>query len=396
MAVPARDPARVRVMMIGPFPRSPDRIDGGVAAATMYLAQGLVADPGIDLIAVRICNQDIGNVEDRVLGWPTVDLPLGSGSLVTLYRRQKRRFREILRRYEPDLVHAQGADLAGLLATSCGLPAVVTVHGLLGECARLQTNPMTKARAILAGLLTERRTIRGAEHLISISPYVGEYYQQEMKGRVYDIPNAVAPRFFAVPRAPEAGRLLFAGRISKGKGVHDLIQAGARVAGKVGHVVLAGATPDPAYEALLRAEVERLGLSRRVTFAGLLDEPALLEEFTRAQALVLPSYQETAPMVIQQAMAAGLPVVATRVGGIPRQVDHDVTGLLFEPGDVEALSRALARFHDEPALAARLAAAGTAVAGLRYQSGAVAAATLAVYQEILRTSRTGEVAGCTT
>ncbi len=116
----------------------------------MYLAQGLVADPGIDLIAVRICTDTPRECEDLLLGWPTVDLPLGSGSLVTLYRRQKWRFREILRHYKPDLLHAQGADLAGLLVTGCGLPNVVTVHGLIGECAKLQTNPVTKARAILA------------------------------------------------------------------------------------------------------------------------------------------------------------------------------------------------------------------------------------------------------
>lgn len=108
--------------MISPFPRSPDRIDGRVATATMYLAQGLVAAPVVELIAVWICNDGIGNSKDRALGWPTVDLPLGSGSLVTLYRRPKRRVREILWRYEPDLVHAEGADLTGLLATSRGYP----------------------------------------------------------------------------------------------------------------------------------------------------------------------------------------------------------------------------------------------------------------------------------
>jgi glycosyltransferase involved in cell wall biosynthesis len=395
MTSPTRSPARVRVLMIGPFPRLPDRIDGGVTAATMYLAQGLVADPSIDLIGVRICNDDIGPAEDRNLGWPTVDLALGSGSLVTLYRRQERRFLEILRHYKPDLIHAQGADLAGLLATGCGLPAVVTVHGLLGECARLQTKTLTKARAVLAGLLTERRTIRRAAHLISISPYIGEYYQGEIKGCVHDIPNAVAPRFFSIPRSPETGRVLFAGRISKGKGVHDLIQAVAQVPRKVEHLLLAGATPDLAYESFLRAEVERLGLTRRVSFAGLLDEPALLAEFARAGALVLPSYQETAPMVVQQAMAAGLPVVATRVGGIPQQIEHNVSGLLFEPGDVGALAHRLGLIHDEPELASRLAAAGKATAESRYQSSSVATATMNVYQEIIGAPRVGGVAGCT-
>ena len=100
-------------------------------------------------------------------------------------------------------------------------------------------------------------------------------------------------------------------------------------------------------------------------------------------------------MVVQQAMAAGLPVVATRVGGIPQQIEHNVSGFLFDPGDVEALSRTLARFHDEPALAARLAAAGRAMAEVRYRADSVATSTRAVYQEVIGAARVGRIAGCT-
>jgi glycosyltransferase involved in cell wall biosynthesis len=177
--------------------------------------------------------------------------------------------------------------------------------------------------------------------------------------------------------------LLFAGRIAKGKGPHDLVHAIARIPDKFGRLILAGATPDPAFERGLRADVERLGLAGRVEFAGLLDEPALLQEFARAEALVLPSYQETAPMVVQQAMAAGLAVVASRVGGIPQQVEHDANGLLFDAGDVAALASLLARLHDEPGLASRLANAGRAVAEERYDASSVAAATRMVYEEVI-------------
>ena len=75
--------------------------------------------------------------------------------------------------------------------------------------------------------------MRRATDLISISPYVGRYYEGEIKGRVHEVPNAIAPRFFRVPRAPERGRLLFAGRIAKGKGPHDLVHAVARIPDKV-------------------------------------------------------------------------------------------------------------------------------------------------------------------
>ena len=92
---------------------------------------------------------------------------------------------------------------------------------------------------------------------------------------------------------------------------------------------------------MLRRIAGELGIAPKVEFTGLLDEPSLIREFERAEALVLPSFQETAPMVVQQAMAAGLAVVASRVGGIPYQIRHEVSGLLFEAGNVAAASDAI-------------------------------------------------------
>jgi glycosyltransferase involved in cell wall biosynthesis len=370
-------------MMIGPYPVSPNKIDGGVAAATMYLSQALSSLQGIDLTGVRIGRQGDESREDHALGWRVLDMPLGRLSLSTLYRPQRRRLRNLLERYDPHIVHAQGADLAGLLAVTCGRPAVVTVHGMLGECARFQTDPTNRLRARLAALVTERRAIGRSPDLIAISPYVARYYREDIKGRVHDIPNAVAPAFFRVARRMEQGRFLYAGRIANGKGLVELLHAVAHNTSSVTALVLAGATPDPAYGAYLRGEVERLGLGNRVLFAGLLTEPELVDEFARAEALVLPSHQETAPMVIQQAMAAGLSVIATTVGGIPDQVQHETTGLLFDAGDTLALSGLIQRFGKNPGLSARLGQAAKAVATKKYQGSAVAEATVSVYRQAL-------------
>jgi glycosyltransferase involved in cell wall biosynthesis len=238
--------------------------------------------------------------------------------------------------------------------------------------------------------LTERNTIRRAEHLIAISPYVTRYYQHEISGRVYDIPNAVAPSFFDISRSPEAGRLLYAGRISNGKGLPDLLRAIARIPAAVSHLVLAGANHDTAYGEFLKKMIADLGLGETVVFAGLLDEPELLEEFRKATALVLPSHQETAPMVVQQAMAAGLPVVATNVGGIPAQIEHEVTGLMFRPGDVGNLSELLARICSDAQVGARLAQSAKRSAAVRFSAISVAQATLSVYRSIKSGSADGE------
>ncbi len=374
--------------MLGQFPQSPSRIDGGVAAAMTYLAQALIRLQEIELIGVRLAAGGYGQAGTGSFEWPIVDLPLDRFSVSTLYRRQKQEFAALLDRFRPDVVHAQGADAAGLIAVSCGLPAVVTVHGLLGECANYQSSVRVRARARFSSFLTERPTIRKATDLIAISPFVTSYYGDEIKGRVHAIPNAVAPSFFQLARTPERGRFLFAGRISKGKGVLELVRAFAACGDKVRRLILAGASPDPDYEKLVRRAVSEAGLGDRVRFAGLLDEAALLKEFALAEALVLPSYQEPAPMVIQQAMAAGIAVVASRVGGVPFQIDDGVTGLLIEPGATDELARTITRFHADPTLGARLGAAAKSAASIAFEAGAVADATYQVYRDIIHDSMT--------
>lgn len=373
----------MRVMMIGAYPQSSERIDGGVSAAMTYLSHALAANSEIELIGARITAAGDESGEDRVLGWPVANIVLGRMALASGYRRQMRRLQELLLRYRPDIVHGQGVDIAGFLAVGCGLPAVITVHGLLGECAKYQSNSINKLRATLAARLTEKRTIRRAADLIAISPYVAQYYSNDIRGRVHDIPNPVAPAFFQVIRAPERGRLLYAGRIANGKGLLDLLRAVAGDDSRVTKLVLAGAVPDPAYGELLRREAATFGLADRIHFAGLLSESHLLKEFRGADALVLPSYQETAPMVVQQAMAAGIPVIATTVGGIPQQIEHEATGLLFEAGDVDRLTNLITRLVQNPDLARRLGEAAKAVAVSRYPAKSVAQATVSVYRSAL-------------
>jgi len=379
-------------MMIGPYPRSPERLDGGVTAATTYLSHLLAAEPGIDLVSVRVARRRDGAVDPADYRWPIADLPLGKMSLSSLYRRQKAELRRLIEHYRPDVVHGQGTDIAGFLAVDCGIPAVVTVHGLLGECARYQTDPVTKARALLTGLMTERRTVRRAKDLIAISPYVTRYYGANIRGRVHHIPNVISTRYFQMRRCPEPGRLLYAGRISNGKGLGELLEAVARNAPSVSALVLAGNAPDAAYRDWLRAEAERLGVTPKVVFAGLLDEAALLGEFGRAEALMLPSYQETAPMVIQQAMAAGLAVIATRVGGIPDQLEDGRTGLLCDAGDVDGLARQLSKLLNDASLGARLGECARHAANAAFQPASVARATLDVYRQSTAKTRAAVIA----
>jgi len=139
----------------------------------------------------------------------------------------------------------------------------------------------------------------------------------------------------------------------------------------------------------LRADLTRLidevGLSGSAELRGATTEPE-----TALQAMdifALPSLSEACPNVLLEAMASGLPVVATRVGGNPALVEDEVTGLLVPPGDPDALAKAIIRLMEDPMLADRLGAAAREVVCARFGVNRMLARVQALYERALDTHR---------
>jgi colanic acid/amylovoran biosynthesis glycosyltransferase len=158
-------------------------------------------------------------------------------------------------------------------------------------------------------------------------------------------------------------RILCVGTLHEVKGQVHLIQACAelRDAGVDFTCRLVGRGPD---EGAHRRMIERLGLQARVELLGALPQDGVLEELHSADVLVAPSVttargqREGIPVVLMEAMSCGLPVVSTRLSGIPELVDHDRTGLLVTPGSSEQLAAALSRLAADHALRRRLGEEG--------------------------------------
>lgn len=160
----------------------------------------------------------------------------------------------------------------------------------------------------------------------------------------------------AVAAADGAGlSLLCVATLTPRKGHLQLLDALARVRDRrwILHCV-GSATRDPAHARALAARIEALALADRVRLEGELDRASLDRHFARADGFVLASAYEGYGMAFAEALARGLPVIGTNAGAIAQTVPTDA-GLLVEPGDVDALAAALARFLDDPALRRRLA-----------------------------------------
>ena len=146
------------------------------------------------------------------------------------------------------------------------------------------------------------------------------------------------------------------GRIEPAKGQHLLIEALARLHRPGLHAAIVGHVMDADYRQRLSEQVAAAGLGARVRFHDFVPDPmACMQAF---DAVVLTTQNETFGLVLPEAMRCGVAVIGSDAGGVREIIDDGETGLLFRSGDAAGLAQQLARLHDDPALRARLAAAG--------------------------------------
>ena len=150
-------------------------------------------------------------------------------------------------------------------------------------------------------------------------------------------------------------------RLTPLKGVSVLLKALAQIAASaaVPSVQLVVVGDGPAREDLER-DAAAYGLAQRVTFTGYRSQDEVAAHLDEADLFILPSFAEGVPVVLMEAMASSVPVIATRVGGVAELVEDGVSGLLVAPSDVEGLAAAIVRLAADPALRRRMGAAGRA------------------------------------
>jgi L-malate glycosyltransferase len=342
----------VRVLFVTTnYPRAQSPIDGifvreharAAAAGAEVGVVHLLREPGTRGLAELVRVQDeeppAWRIRYRRFGRPLSYAAFLSGAW--------RAFSELRHQgFDPDVLHAN-SHLSALAALALGRrhrkPVVYSEHW----SAFLPDNP---ADLPTGGGLVAKAVLTRADLVLPVSEAMRAALERRApKARFRIVPNVVDDELFRPDGQSSRGRrLLTAGSLGENgaKGVDYLLEALAILApsDEALRLDVAGDGPlRPAYE----AQADRLGLADRVTFHGFRSKADLAELMRRSDLFVLASRFENNPCVILEAMASGLPVVATRVGGLPELVDGR-NGILAEPRNPQSIAERIADALDRP------------------------------------------------
>jgi len=382
----------MRIALVGRYPIQPGGFVGGVEASTSHLIEGLLALGQTDIHLVTL-SAEIDSKVTREEG-PVVYHYLPSPSrlqTVSWFAVPRRRIHRELDRINPDVVHAQNSQVFGNICLGTPFPVVVSVHGIVTEELKHVTGLPALIRGYIHATMLQKSVIRRARHIIQPTRYPEAHFGSSTSAQWHDTGNAISKIFFQEKSSSARVHMLYSGAVIRRKRLADLVEAFAVIADDVPGTMLrvAGPIAEASYAEEVRSVAEARGLSDRIVFLGLLDRSHLAEEYQACGVLVLPSGQETSPMVIAEAMASSAPVVATDVGGVRSLVSDGESGFVIPVGDVTTLADRLGTILKDPGLASDFGKAGYAKARESFTSEAVARKVLTVYEQVIREATSG-------
>lgn len=394
------------------------------------LAAQLRDRPGVELTIAAPGVAPPGIFEEGGVRYAVLPLPGQTSRLVRITENWRHRLTppgtlraaaSLVDRLRPDVVHVHGTEgglglLAGMLPDS---PLVISLQGILqayrrayfsgrtaSEVARLIASAeFAKGRGVVHRYLLLRRqarrevrVMREARSFIGRTAWDREVLAAVNPAAVYYHCDEIMRPQFAASRwkgGGVAGTTIYSTSSAlMGKGTECLLEACALLRSRgVDPLALrvAGVHPGSELDAIYRRAARRHGVSALVDWLGRLDAAAIAAELAAADVFAYPSFVDNSPNSLAEAMLVGVPIVASRVGGIPTLLADGEQGLLVAAGDAAALAAAVERLLADRAAAARLGAAARAFALARHDPGRITDRTLEIYEDVAgRTRRRGD------
>jgi len=351
--------------------------------APTSLLQGFAKLPGLEVHVVSCTQRPMKSPEKLADNIYFHSLTVSRiGWMRTGYLGCIRAIRRKLQEIKPDMVHGQGTEReCALSAVFSGYPNVLTIHGNMRLIAKVNRARPFSFYWLAAKL--ETLTLPRTDGIVCISNYTQEAVRALAK-KTWVVPNAVDDSFFEISSIPASPpRILCVGNVDQRKNQNALIRALDEI--QEGHdfelIFLGQAYSRSAYA---REFLEMVTTRPWCRYRGFVDRDGLKQQLATATGLILPSLEDNCPMVLLEAMAAGVPVAAACVGGIPDLVRQDETGLLFDPLNPPAMAAAVRELLENSGQTRAIRAKKEAHA--RFHSEIIARQHEAIYREVLSSS----------
>jgi glycosyltransferase involved in cell wall biosynthesis len=375
-------------------------LGGGAGVATAALAQRLI-ERGIAVDVVTSSATGDAGVEQ-------CSSPRGSGSL-RLFRVRSRRIgiheagmlgaasylvnalplvRQLLQAHRYDLVHVFFSLPTGALLPFVDLGRVPLIVSLRGSDVP-GYDPFNISMQHFHRLLTPltRWIWRRADRVVPVCESLGRLALMTCPGLAYSVvPNGVDLDLFhpAVPARPMNSRrirCLAVARLVERKGLGELIRAFASLPRGGYELEIVGDGPD---ERVLRELAVKLGVAHEIVFRGPLNREGVARRYRAADLFTLPSSAEAFGNVFAEALASGLPVIGSDVGGIPELIEHGVNGFLVTPGNPQTLAQAIQYLADDPELRMAMSLRNRAKAVATLDWSQVTARYVSIYEGVMK------------
>jgi glycosyltransferase involved in cell wall biosynthesis len=263
-----------------------------------------------------------------------------------------------------------------------GFPNVVTIHGNMRSVARINGDVPFSYNWLAARL--ERFVLPRTHGVVCITRYTKNVVK-DLNPRTWVLPNAVDASFFDVSirtSQPEPSIGLCVGTICSYKNQNCFIRALDPLGReKKIKILFAGGVAKNAYGEEFYQLVQERPWCEHV---GFLNREQLKTRLAEAALLALPTREDNCPMVVLEAMAAGVPVLASNVGGVPDLIQHEVNGLLCDPQNPETFCLATDRLLTDRIFAQRIAVEAKAQAAKRFHPLVIAQKHLEIYREVIK------------
>lgn len=322
-----KEAIKMEVALTGGYPYGDQEIWGGVQSVLNNLKKGLSKDgKKVKILSGSTEPKQKYEFKNGVVYVKIPKLRLGTAFLSSYPMRIK----TVLKKSNFDILncHSLGFAYYGLKYFD---DLIFTLHGVTWEEEKyLPFQKKIGWRIFYSNRL--KKILGDLNYLVSINPYITNLVTDYTEAKIFEIPNPIPEEYFKLKDRSKDNRLFYIGVISRRKNLLELVKALKIVKEKDKDFKLyvAGKVTDKDYFEEIKKYISKYNLENEIEFLGMISKEEKFKQLEKMNFLVLPSLQETAPMVISEAFASGKPVIASDVGGNRYMLGKNKRGLLID------------------------------------------------------------------